>query len=273
MRKLQTSSICFKSFSIMYGVFQEDFPGHSHARNNYELHYVTEGLGKLITYEKNYKLQKNILYITGPGKYHMQKTSHDNNMKEFCLYFELESPADDLFFNIFRDRNFWIGRCSKNIKKLFLQIYELNQKDSLYHDLQINYLLCLLILELTKIYEPQVLNLKSQNYEYLSEDALNIDWIFLSAYSNLTLQSLADSLGLSTRQTQRILMTNYGQTFQQKKNEARLEHAKILLSDKTLTIQQIAEACGFYGGAAFCNFFKKYTGITPTDYRKNILFI
>ena len=44
--------------------------------------------------------------------------------------------------------------------------------------------------------------------------------------------------------------------------------AKNLLTNRTLSIYRIADMCGFSDEKYFMKLFKRYEGITPTQYRK-----
>lgn len=267
MAELRLSSLHFKSFQMTQGIFYSNFPGHAHARNNYEIHYVIDGRGEVITNEKSYRLTKNTIYVTGPHQYHMQKTNSEKNMQEYCLFFELDTSTDDFFLNVFQSRNFWIGKSNPRIKKLFQEIFTLLQAKTMYYDTQAAYLILLLILEFAQLYDPQIVQLANNPDNIVNNETLTTDWFFLYNLSNLSLQSLSEALGLSQRQTQRMLQKNYGKSFQKKKREAQLERAKILLSNGTAPLSEIADECGFYSSAALCNFFKKHMGMTPTQYR------
>ena len=59
------------------------------------------------------------------------------------------------------------------------------------------------------------------------------------------LEELAVKLGLGTRQTERLLQKHYGKTFLQKKTEARMSAAAILLTDSSRSITSVAEALGY----------------------------
>ena len=52
-------------------------------------------------------------------------------------------------------------------------------------------------------------------------------------------------------------------------NRYRIEQAKQMLMDTTLGIEQIAEKIGYTNPKALIRIFKKYEGITPTQYRKS----
>lgn len=47
----------------------------------------------------------------------------------------------------------------------------------------------------------------------------------------------------------------------------RLEHAKKLLSESSLSIEVIAEMYAFYSASNFIRLFHKYTGMTPLQFR------
>ena len=47
-------------------------PSHSHSSNSYELHYIPQGRGTLISSQKSYDLYPNVLYTTGPHVEHQQ---------------------------------------------------------------------------------------------------------------------------------------------------------------------------------------------------------
>ena len=84
----------------------------------------------------------------------------------------------------------------------------------------------------------------------------------------MTLQSLAQRLQFSPRQTQRLLKSYYGSTFQQKKQEARLSAALELLRNSDRPIGEIAEDLRFSSPEHFANAFKKVYGTSPSQYRK-----
>ena len=63
-------------------------------------------------------------------------------------------------------------------------------------------------------------------------------------------------------------MEYYGKTFQQKKAEARMSAAAILLSDKSRSIASIAEALRYSSGEHFSSAFRKYYNTNPREYRK-----
>ena len=51
-------------------------------------------------------------------------------------------------------------------------------------------------------------------------------------------------------------------------NEVRIQNAKTMLKETSLSIQEVSGKAGFSSSTAFIRIFKKLTGITPGEYRK-----
>ena len=92
----------------------------------------------------------------------------------------------------------------------------------------------------------------------------------LYEYRTLTLDKLSARLGLGIRQTERLLKDHYGKTFLQKKTEARMSAASILLQNSGLSITQIAEDTGYSCVEHFSASFKRYYGQSASAYRKEL---
>ena len=85
----------------------------------------------------------------------------------------------------------------------------------------------------------------------------------------LEVTALADSLCMSPRQLHRKLVALTGFTPANYILRQKMQRAKVLLSSQPeLTIEDVAERCGFEHESSFYHAFKKSYGITPTEYRR-----
>jgi AraC-like DNA-binding protein len=87
----------------------------------------------------------------------------------------------------------------------------------------------------------------------------------------LTLELLAKDVGLSTSHLSRIFNTELDSSFSDYINQLRVKQAKLYLSNTTFsnyTIVAIGLEAGFNSKTTFNTAFKKYTGKTPSEYRK-----
>ncbi len=94
------------------------------------------------------------------------------------------------------------------------------------------------------------------------------NYLYLNYSKGITLESLAAYLSYSRTQTQRIIEDCFGMPFTEKLREIRLSNAKTLLACDDLTIDAIAEKCGYETRQGFEAMFQKHVGSTPNQYRK-----
>ncbi len=83
----------------------------------------------------------------------------------------------------------------------------------------------------------------------------------------LTVDSLADELGISRRTLQRRLGA-LGSNFKQLLQHVREEQSRRYLDDPRLAVTEIAMLLGYSDQASFSNAFKSWCGCAPTEYRQ-----
>lgn len=86
-----------------------------------------------------------------------------------------------------------------------------------------------------------------------------------------TIAKCAASIGISESYFQHLYTEAFGNSFQKDIIEFRIEHAKNILLTTNLSMEQIAEICGYNSPVHFYRQFKKIVGITPARFRKNTL--
>ncbi len=85
----------------------------------------------------------------------------------------------------------------------------------------------------------------------------------------LTLAQVASELGTTTRILSAFIHKFRHVNFNTWVNQMRVDEIKrLLLSDPTLTMLDIAVKTGFNDAPAMCNVFKRFADVTPTQYRK-----
>jgi AraC-like DNA-binding protein len=91
--------------------------------------------------------------------------------------------------------------------------------------------------------------------------------------SELTLSSLAKNLSISRSQLSILINEGIGDNFYDFVNKYRVDEVKRLLIDpqvKNYNLLGIALEAGFKSKSTFNLIFKRFTGLTPTEYRKNL---
>lgn len=85
-----------------------------------------------------------------------------------------------------------------------------------------------------------------------------------------SIDSIADSMYLSKSYLQKIYKTYFGKGIIEEMIEFRIEKAKELLANTSITITEIAKECGYSSYNYFVRQFKSAVGSSPTKYRENI---
>ncbi len=97
------------------------------------------------------------------------------------------------------------------------------------------------------------------------------EYIVKNLKGDLSVTALCEHFSISKNRLYELSEHNYGKGIAQYVRELRLEHAKKLLLGNNKKISDIAEECGFIDYNYFTKVFKKAEGITPREYKKNLL--
>ena len=87
---------------------------------------------------------------------------------------------------------------------------------------------------------------------------------------DITLTELADKYQVSASHLSGLIKSELGLPFSEYLASRRIQKAKELLADETLSIDAIAEMVGYKDYFYFTKVFKKTEGISPSKYRKSI---
>lgn len=114
----------------------------------------------------------------------------------------------------------------------------------------------------------------SENGKSLSHSKAVTDCIsFINEYFReaITLETIAKKANLSLYHFTRIFAKETGFTPHQYLINTRISAAKFMLKSSETSIKDIAFSTGFNSESNFCSTFKKWEGITPSQFRNNIL--
>lgn len=146
---------------------------------------------------------------------------------------------------------------------------------------------------MNKPFDPETLVLKIRNilesqnkfhsktevekHDYSYDSASSVDARFLEEFKNIiraeftnpdfTIENLCEQMGFSRSQLYKKIKLLLGVSAVDYLQEMRLREAMHLLTTTALTISEIAYRVGYSDQRYFSNRFKKFTGMTPGEYR------
>lgn len=95
--------------------------------------------------------------------------------------------------------------------------------------------------------------------EYIKENLPNPD---------LSVPDVGSAVGLSVQHLLRLFRRRYNMTVVEYINSARIEKAKQLIVGEGMTISKVIEAIGYSNNVTFTRNFRRYVGMSPSDYRE-----
>jgi AraC family transcriptional regulator of adaptative response / methylphosphotriester-DNA alkyltransferase methyltransferase len=99
----------------------------------------------------------------------------------------------------------------------------------------------------------------------LFEDAIAI--VEEEFATELSLDDIARRVASSRRQLQRAYAEIGNTTFREHLTRVRMDRAAALLSDRGLTVREVARRVGYRQPAQFAKAFRRHLGAAPSDYR------
>jgi len=248
-----------------------------HAHRAFDIHYPIKGSYYIVTEKEKILAKAGQLVIIAPGVYHTSQAIDANEVSRFDFYLSfLRHTEDDNPLSGNRNEpsivsafsgveHFAVVEDDFNAGAMLMEIHEESrgEKPGYYEKMQS--LLMNLVIEVSRRLKPY------DSATKILEDVRmeTIERFFTSkVYSNASQQTLANRLNISPRHLNRLLLKLYGMSFQQKRVRSRIEQAKCWLTSTDKTVSEISASCGYEYESSFNHVFKKNTGLTPCEFRK-----
>ncbi|WP_455821585.1 AraC family transcriptional regulator [Clostridium butyricum] len=152
-------------------------------------------------------------------------------------------------------------RLKNAIEDMFCESFE---PDICSDELIENYLNIVFIEMIRNYKEHHISHKNSENYiseilRYINKNSLDC-----------TLEDIANHFNFNSKYISRIIKSSTGKTFKELQLEIRMQKALLLIQNSNISINVIAEECGFKNQNFFYKNFKNIYNVTPGFYRKNL---
>lgn len=257
------------NFHLLYAStskYEGDWQSLPHTHHFTELFYVISGLGKFLVDDQLITVKENDMVIVNPNVEHTEK-SLDSKPLEYIVFgvegltFSFgtpEIPQNYGYYNYNTEKKHLL-----NFSQLML--HEISEKKSGYeqvcHDL-----LEVLIIYITR--NDQFGILSSDTSRMPKECAVAKRYLDSNYAQPITLDSLADATHINKFYLSHTFTKHLGMSPITYLIQRRLQISKDMLTQTDHSIAQIASSSGFASQSYFSQIFKKFTGMSPNQYRK-----
>ena len=250
------------------------FISKPHKHDFYLLLYITKGGGEHVIDFKSYPMRPGSFFLMTPGQVHAWNL--EDKTDGYIIFFQrhfyqLQSTENNLvefpFFHSLHANPLLQLKKNHTIEVLIQDMLEeFSTSSTLDHRILRSYL-DLLLLKLAKEYP-----VKGQK-EFTNSSTFKLrklEALIEEHYSILkTPGEYAELMNLSTAHLNMICKQNLGKTLSYLIQERIILEAKRLFSYSDLTINQVSDQLNFADASYFIRFFKKFTGITPVQFKKH----
>lgn len=133
------------------------------------------------------------------------------------------------------------------------------------HDRIIDFDIRSLFMKLTNLMELADLPDKTSRYFHQFSELRSE--LYSSPHTHLTVEQIASRVNLSKSYFQHIYKDLFGCSVVSDMINSRLEYAKYLLGNSSLSVSAISKMCGYENDTHFMRQFKRFVGITPSHFR------
>lgn len=257
-----------------------NYPSHEHL--HYEINYVAAGVQAMTTNGTRYSQQAGDILLIPPGTPHFSSVSDGADMTYLCLHFIVEDqffmpllshvqevfhPKDSPFAQL-------IGEELRRLVDVMGRGYDAARST-----------------QQTLLTQSLVLRLIGKMAEYLSTQddccqqdrtqqlARKIESLILASLNAVTvhgtqidhraqINTIAEKLGIHPSYCSRVFRKVYGVSPRQYLTDLVVTHAKTMLGQLELPIDNIATLLGYADTSHFSRQFKRWTGQSPLQYRR-----
>lgn len=263
-------------------------PGFTHKHNFFEIVYVYTGeCSQNIGLQRLRFLEGDFIFIA-PGVFHNIEVFDDetavfNILLRKATFYQMFTPLmkqNDIVSEFFAEGlynsqhiNYLIFHTgetgAENVRRLMIQLYQ----EHLFHDscsdqIMIG-MMTMLVGLITRHYLTTMESSLTDSVRQEPDHFLVLNYI-QSNLNTVTLKDVADHFGFSVSYCSRLIKTSTGLGFNEWKNSLRMRRAERMLLNTNKTVAAISEELGYMNPETFIRCFKKFTQMTPAQYRKKV---
>ncbi|NRF93771.1 AraC family transcriptional regulator [Paenibacillus frigoriresistens] len=263
--------------------FDWSMPEESHF--GFEIILILKGNQESIIELQQFNLSPGDIILIPPGFKHTNRCVSKNGMRYFCAHFNIDDPTfrlemikhDQILFPEGSDTNFkirgivdqWISMIRRQggqttADRFHLQALLFEFLGLLAHSVSLEHSKTQSqAAPTTGMYAKLIAEAMKARFNHRfrkEQDTIN---------TSIRIDEIAASIGLTPGYCQEVFKKVYGISPRQYLSELTLHEAKTLIQQPNLSLSEIASRLGYLNLSNFSRQFKRWTGLSPLQYRQN----
>lgn len=241
-------------------------PGHfwgPGVRAHYLIHYVISGRGVLYCGQKKYVLKTGQMFVIFPNTIVKYQADTENPWHYIWTVFGGDEAKEIFAYLDISPKNPVLTPCDSEKIVNIMRSMPRERGTNMYDNLRFSSLLYELMANLVNTTADDT----DRENAYLTSATR---YIRAHYQSDMTVERLASYIGISRKYLFAIFKNSLGVSPKDYIVDYRMKKAAGLLSDKNLTVSNVAYSVGYKDALTFSRMFKTKFGVSPTDYRNKI---
>jgi AraC-like DNA-binding protein len=227
--------------------------------------YVLAGQGNVTCHSDTFPAKRGDVFILPKGKYHEVAADPGRSDQWEYIWFNITGELTLTMLDKYKLLNsVVIPDAGGRVGELFQQaigMAQTNEALDMHNDLPILYHRILIELSNVQSRRHAAYSNKVQEIKHYLDNRFQADF---------DSKQLSRHFGLTFKEINRIFKKEMGMPVYQYVLAKKIETAKLMLQDTQLHINEIALQLGFSDSQYFSNFFKKKTGVSPSQFRMDV---
>jgi AraC-like DNA-binding protein len=170
---------------------------------------------------------------------------------------------DKIFSGVMKSESCICFPATDMLKSVFNELMHLPESYGDCHRKLLTYQVILATMDVSgkKFSDQQYFSKDTENKVHKARKILGTD---ISA--DISIENLSERVKLNRTTLQKVFKQMYGVTIYEYRTQVRMQEAKNLMLKNKFSITEIAGMCGYSNASKFSAVFKKYTGMSPSEY-------
>ena len=258
--------------------FQGKYKAYSEKHNFWELCYVKSGEIDLIVNGSSVKLSEKQLFLIPPDCEHSYVSKNNKDCVFVACFESISHILKPVAMTCFRLNDVQMN-CMENIIFETKNTFVMNSRDLLEVNanpnfggkqaiiLQLEYLLICLTRQLSAEKNLEWVFLREESFYSDLADVI-ISFLNENVHRKLSLDDICEKMHYSRSFLCKVFKMETKETIFSYFNRLKMDEAKKMLAETSLSISDISYRLGFDEVKYFDYFFKKYEGVTPSKFRR-----